>query len=231
MDKTADVRFEHSSVLLWTIPLDASGVPGSEILSEDERQRAARFHFDIHRHRFITARTALRRILGSCLDTAPASVVFHYSPGGKPFLAGSPIRFNLSHSDAYALVAVAFGRDVGVDLEQIRHQDLLSLAARFFTPSEYAAVASASGAQRPSLFYRVWTRKEAYLKACGVGLSLALDSFSVSTAPDPDASLLTSSSGPDELARWQFLPIQAPPDFAAALVVERGPVQLSMHTL
>lgn len=219
-------------VLLWTVPLDAPGSASPELLSPDERQRAARFHFEVHRQRFIAARRALRLILGSCLDADPASLVFRYAPNGKPSLDGVPLCFNLSHSAGYALIAVAFGRDLGVDLEEIRPQDdLLALANRFFAPPEQAAVAAAPPAERPATFFRVWTRKEAYLKACGDGLSLALDSFTVSAAPHPGDALLSSARGPSELARWQFHPIPAPPHFAAALLLERGPVQLILHTL
>lgn len=215
---------------LWTIRLEAPAAGAPETLSPDELERAARFHFEIHRQRFIAARGALRLILGACLDTDPAALVFRYTVTGKPFLAGRTIRFNVSHSAGHALIAVAHGREVGIDLEETQPKDdLLALAERFFASSEHAAVAAALPEDRPSVFYRIWTRKEAYMKARGDGLSLALDSFAVPAAPDTDAALLASPDGPAELARWQLLAIPSPPGFAAALVIERGPVELDLH--
>ncbi len=217
---------------LWTIRLDAPAAGAPETLSPDELERAARFHFEIHRQRFIASRGALRLILGTCLGTDPAALAFHYTATGKPFLAGSPVRFNVSHSAGNALIAVAHGREVGIDLEETHpKEDLLALAERFFASSERAAVASAAPSDRPSIFYRIWTRKEAYIKACGEGLSLALDSFAVPVVPDTDTALVASARGPAELARWQLHAIPSPPGFAAALVIEPGPVHLDLHEL
>lgn len=201
-----------------------------DVLSSDERERAARFHFDIHRNRYVNARRALRYVLGDRLGMDPADLRFEYAANGKPSLPGSELRFNVSHSAGYALIAVAQDRELGVDVEEIRPKDdLLALARRFFSPAEHTALEHAPAAEIAAIFYRVWTRKEAYLKACGDGLSLALDSFTVSTDADPGHGLVSSARGPAELARWHYQTIPAPPGFAAALVIESGPVELFVH--
>ena len=216
-------------VHLWTVALDESGADELGLLSADERARAERLRFELHRRRFAAARCALRRILGHCLKTAPGALRFDYSPNGKPSIAGTTLRFNLSHSAGWAVIAVTRGRELSVDLEEIRDgTDLLALAERYFAPTERSAMASAPEAERPALFYRIWTRKEAYVKALGEGLSLELDSFSVSITPEPGPALTASARGARELDRWRLARIPAPSGFASALVVEGGPVEIRL---
>jgi 4'-phosphopantetheinyl transferase len=191
------MRADRNAVYLSWFNLDQSNTAGAlEIshLSADERERADRYHRAVHRDRFIAARGCLRRILGSFLDVAPAEITFLQGPHGKPQLGdqflSEDIRFNLAHSEEMVLLAVAFGRDVGVDVERVRpNVRYREIARRMFAAGEYAQLEAFSGDEAMRAFYRCWTLKEAYVKATGAGLTLALDSFEVpvisKTAPFP----------------------------------------------
>ena len=214
-------------VQVWRAALDQTP---SEIqrflrtLAADEPARAKRFYFDRDRNHFIVARGVLRAILGGYLNQAPECISFGYSSHGKPALAGEPdrntIRFNVSHSQGIALFAVTRGREVGVDLERIRSDvEVAEIAERFFSQRELATLrALPTGAQREA-FFRCWTRKEAYIKARGEGLSLPLDQFDVSLAPGEPAALLGTRPDPAEASRWSLQELNPGPGFAAALAV------------
>src|SRR5262249_38196538 len=145
---------------------------------------------------------------------------------GKPALAGqgrAGLRFNVAHSEGWALIAVTRGREVGVDLERLRAEVATpEIAARFFSPRECEALQALPGPLRAEAFFRCWTRKEAYLKATGAGLSVALDRFAVTLDPGAPAALVEHRDDPDEVKRWSLRELPAPPGFAAALAVE-GP--------
>jgi 4'-phosphopantetheinyl transferase len=148
-------------------------------LSIDEQQRAARFRFDRHRSGFIACRGIVREILGKALEIDPEAVEFTYNSFGKPAVEG--LEFNVAHSGRLALVAVSPTREVGVDIERIdpsfaREQ----IPERFFSPSEVRALRALPEQDQLDAFFEIWTRKEAYVKARGQGLSIPLDSFDVS---------------------------------------------------
>ena len=164
-------------------------------LAADEQARAERFHFERDREHFIVARGVLRAILGRYLNRAPERLSFCYGAHGKPALAGEAgadaIRFNVSHSHGVALYAVTRGREVGIDLERIRFDlAVLEIAERFFSRREVATLRTLPTEAQRQAFFRCWTRKEAYIKARGEGLSLPLDQFDVSLAPGEPAALL-----------------------------------------
>ena len=191
-------------------------------LAPDERARAHKFHFRCDRLRFTSARAGLRVLLGACLGLRPASVPLGCAAGGKPELdlSHAQLRFNLSHSGERALVALALGREVGVDLELMRGEiDHLSLARRFFTSREQTAIARS---ERGSLlaFYRCWVAKESYLKARGEGLASPLDAFEV----DPDARTggLRWSTLDEPPRRWRIEQVDVEDGYAAALTCEEG---------
>lgn len=179
----------RGGVAVWSLELDlAPEVLDSEskLLDQEERERAQRFKFDIDRNRFIAAHAGLRRILSKHLDCTPSDLRFGTAAGGKPELApllarGSelphPVHFNLSHSQGRALFAVSPDLELGVDLEYHRDVEVLPLAERFFTPREKEHIERAEGANKPTEFFRIWTRKEALHKCLGLGLTLKLDSF------------------------------------------------------
>jgi 4'-phosphopantetheinyl transferase len=184
-------------------------------LSADERERAARFRFDRDRDRYIVCRGSLRELLAARLRIAPASVQFVYGRFGKPAIDQPEIRFNVSHSHGMAMIALARSREVGCDIERI---DPLfageKIPERFFSPYEVAALRALPAADQCDAFFRCWTRKEAYIKACGMGISLALDSFDVTVGPNQPPALLRGADG------WSLRAIDAPPaGYAAAVVV------------
>ncbi len=206
-------------VHIWRIDLAKAG--NFELLSPDEKARAMRFRFATHRDRYISGRSFLRLTLARYVETAPERLDFEYTHFGKPFLKDSKIRFNLSHSEDLGVLAITLGREIGVDVERIRQQkDILNVAERFFAAPERAALRSLPAPERAAGFYRCWTRKEAYIKARGDGLSLDLNSFVVSLLPQEPAALLAANDGPDEVSRWRMFTLDLHPKYAAALAVE-----------
>ncbi len=199
---------------------------GGLLLSTSERERAARFRFDLHRRRYVARWAFARCLLSRYAGGAPQDLEFSTGPHGKPALAAagtSDLRFNLSHSDDWALLAVAHGREVGVDIEGIR-TDLLedSLPERFFAAEEVAVLRALPAAEQPRGFFHIWACKEAYIKGRGMGLSLALDSFVVSAHPDRPAALLATRDDPTEAGRWSLCTLDAPLGYAAAVAVAGG---------
>jgi medium-chain acyl-[acyl-carrier-protein] hydrolase len=194
----------------------------NKTLSLDERQRAERFYFEKDRRHFVAGRGILRALLARYLRRDPAALEFAYNPQGKPTLAGGAgdLRFNLAHSHGLALVAVAQRREVGVDLERIRPEFAGDqVAERFFSPAEVAALRTLAEDQRQDAFFACWTRKEAYMKATGKGLSLGLDCFEVSVIPG-QAALLSTRHDPSAANRWSLCDLVPGPGYAGALAVE-----------
>lgn len=181
-------------------------------LSEDEMARAERFHFLKDRNLFIFGRATLKRILSYYCD---GDIKLSYNRFGKPYIAGGNVHFNVSHSGDVLLYAISTQREVGVDIESIdREVDYLKLAERFFSGIEVQMLCQVSTDLVPRAFFNCWTRKEAYIKAHGSGLSLPLDSFSVSFLPGEPAEFLTP-----EQSGWSLYNLNAGPRYAAALVV------------
>jgi 4'-phosphopantetheinyl transferase len=187
----------------------------------DERERADRFHFEVDQRRAVIGRGYLRLLLGQILDRPANKLQFEYDEFGKPSLIpnqGLPLQFNVSHSGDMILIAITIGRAVGVDVERIRTDfDPDEIAARFFSANECKILASLAGPVRYKAFFACWTRKEAYLKARGVGLSLPLDQFDVSFLPDEQPRLLATRPDPAEARRWRLRALDLSGDYAAAL--------------
>lgn len=214
---------------VWTLDLDqlAEERDASAVLSADELARAQRFHFDLHRRRFVAGRRALRTTLGRYLDAAPADIKFDVNAFGKPTIGGTALRFNFSHSAGAALLGITEHREIGIDIEKVNPTaDLLPTARAFFSPDEFAALAAQPEKKRPAAFYHYWTAKEAYVKARGQGLSLALDGFSVPGKSKECFGLLRSEEGPDELRRWTLCSLDVVRGYEATLAVEAGPTQI-----
>jgi len=222
------LRLGRDEVHVWRATLDESPsrVDGFlHTLAADERTRAERFYFPRDRERFIVARGVLRAILGLYSNSAPEGVSFSDGSHGKPALAGesggAAIRFNVSHSHGVALYAVTRVREVGIDVECIRSDlKVEQIAERFFSHHEITTLRALPTHLRESAFFRCWTRKEAYIKATGKGLSLPLDQFAVSLAPGEPAALLSTQGDPHEAQRWSLLELTPAPGYAAALAVE-----------
>jgi 4'-phosphopantetheinyl transferase len=197
------------------------------VLAADESARAARFLRDQDRLRFVAARAMLRGVLGRALGIAPATVAFVYGPHGKPALAPplseSGVRFNLSHSGGRALVAWTVGREVGADLELVRPVRYgVKIARRFFSDDEQAAFVAVEPLLWDETFFRCWTRKEAFIKAIGDGLSYPLQSFSVSMTIAPARAGVRVDGDEHAVHRWRLSAVDAGPGFLAAVVVEHG---------
>ena len=225
------LKLGGDEVHVWRAALDQ--IPSKiesfrDTLAPAERARAERFHFPRDRDRFIVARGTLRAILGHYLNRTPGCLSFCYSSHGKPALvpeAGeNTIRFNLSHSHGVALYAIARGREVGVDLECMRPDfEVDKIAERFFSRREIATLRALPAALRRYAFFLCWTRKEAYIKARGEGLSQPLDQFDVSLIPGEPAALLCTRPDSDEAFRWSLRELTpGAPEYAAALAVEGG---------
>jgi 4'-phosphopantetheinyl transferase len=221
-------RLEENEVHVWRVDLDAENVEAGALatrLADDERTRAARFRFERDRDRFLRRRVALRRILAGYLDRSPEALAFVQGHHGKPALAdpgaAGRLEFNLTHSGGCALVAVVRGRRVGVDVEQIR-TDLatMEVARRFFARGEVDALAAVVSDERTTAFYRCWTRKEAYVKARGDGLSLSLDRFEVPLAPGAAHAVASSQDYPADAMRWGLRELVPTPSHLGAVVVE-----------
>jgi len=206
----------------YSLELSPEHVQTAEaLLSPDELQRAARFHFPIHRDRYIAGRSQLRKILGSYLQIAPASLEFAYSEFGKPAVptAQNPasIAFNVSHSEDLCVLAVSRIQPLGIDVERIRSDfGGEEVAQANFAPAEFQELLSLPADIRPQAFFNCWTRKEAYVKALGAGLQIPLDSFEVSLRPgDPPRFLRGAGAG------WNLLSFIAADGFQGA-VAYRG---------
>jgi 4'-phosphopantetheinyl transferase len=193
------------------------------VLSEDERERAARFHFRKDFERYVTARAHLRLQLASYLDCDPGSLSFQYTEFGKPFLPGSSLRFNLSHSGDWILYAFTEAADVGIDIEQIKSMadTLRNIAQQNFSLAEFSAWEALPEEDKVGGFYRCWTRKEAFVKAMGEGLSCPLDSFEVEFGPGKPAQLNKAPPQAGPVAQWFMADLPGFDGYAAALAIRR----------
>ncbi|MGI8690811.1 MAG: 4'-phosphopantetheinyl transferase family protein [Thermomicrobiales bacterium] len=218
---------DDDAVQVWRAFLDVAPERVAALhrtLAVDERARAERFRFPIDHARFIVARGLLRAIIARYLDREPGAITFQYSTSGKPSLrdeASSGLRFNVSHADDIALYAVTHFRAVGVDIEGIR-ADMASerIAERFFSPREVATLRALHPDLQRDAFFRCWTRKEAYVKARGTGITAALDQFDVSLAPGEPAMILESREAGAARHRWSLHHLTPGPGYVGAVARE-----------
>jgi 4'-phosphopantetheinyl transferase len=215
----------EKTVDVWTVDLNAGDEQirtFADSLSELEKSRAGSFHFAIHRQRFIKSHHALRWVLGTYCGVPPAELRFIEGPAGKPALAlcgPGHVDFNLSHSHDRAVIAVASGSPVGVDIERIHPvPDFNAIAKRWFAPVEYDELMNVPPDQRLRAFLRMWTQKEAYVKAIGEGLALPLDMFSIGLEGG-GPSLVHINDGDIEPAGWWAHPLLSEADYVGAVVV------------
>ena len=214
---------------IWHWPLDVSALEVADlkkVLSPDELERAERYRFDQHRNEFILTRAVLRIVLASYTAQSPESLSFDYSAQGKPALKnGAPdLRFNVSHTEGLAVLALVREREIGVDAEKIRPQpDAQKLAKRFFSAREQLFLGKLSGNELQRAFFRCWTRKEAYIKAKGEGLSIPLHAFDVSLEENQPAALVGTRPDPTEAGRWTLYDLSVGQGYAAALTVANVP--------
>ena len=223
------VSLPENTVHVWSAALDDLADPAfaalRAFLDADETARAARFHFERDRRHYTVARGWLRALLGRYLGVAPGAVLFGYEPRGKPFLMGTPapVCFNVSHSHGRALLAFARGREVGVDVEAGARlgDDWPGLVRRVFSAREQAELAALPAARQRAAFLDGWTRKEAYLKATGLGITAGLQTIEVTLDPDRPPALRHPAAEEASAARaWTIHDLRTDTGFAAALVVE-----------
>jgi 4'-phosphopantetheinyl transferase len=218
------LKLSPSDIHVWQAELDAS--PAKRVfyewlLAADERERAARFRFERDRNHYIAGRGILRVLLGRYLHQPPETVKISYSEYDKPFLAGDQLQFNLAHSGGMALYAFCLDDPVGVDVEVEREvKDALQISERYFSLAERETLRSLPEDERVPAFFRCWSRKEAFIKAVGEGLSYPLDAFEVSLAADEPPDLLRIRGSQKEARTWLLTSLELPPGYHGALVVK-----------
>ena len=235
-------RFPPSSVVLasdevhvWCAPLDQPESVFRTIqktLSSEERKRAEGFGSATHRQRFIVGRGLTRIILSRYLSSPPEQIEFCYNDSGKPSVktatGETTICFNLAHSEKLALYAIARNRQVGIDLEHIRAiEEAMLIASHFFSARENEELRALNPSQQLEGFFNCWTRKEAYMKAIGEGLSDSLHKVEVTLNPEGPARLLSISGDAAKAAQWSLQSIIPAPGYIAALAVEDPNVRLT----
>lgn len=218
------VPLGRGEVHLWRISLaDHEGrlTKFAGALIEEERLRAERFRFDLDRNLYVLSRGALRLLLAAYTGQRADQLEFRYGSQGKPSIDSEELQFNLSHSGG--LCTAVFARDirVGVDIEEkSRDASFLDLAERFFAPSERRALASMPEERIRDAFYAVWTRKEAYIKALGEGVTHGLDNFSVTVEPGEERPMVHSDRDPLAAETWSMISFEPKSGFAGAMAME-----------
>lgn len=221
---------EDTAIAVWTVdlrrpPKDVAIL--ARTLSSDERARAQAFRSQDHQRRYLVARGALRDVLGRTLGRPPGLIRFVYTQHGRPELARDrstvDISFNVSHSHELALIGVTVGARIGVDVERVRPlTDLDALIARFFSAEEAADLSGLSPHDRLEAFFACWTRKEAYLKATGSGLTTPLDRFTVSVLPGQPPRIVHIDDDRIAARTWRLMDLAPSDGYRATLAVDRG---------
>lgn len=200
----------------------------SQLLSTDEQERAQRFKVS-HAHRqFVISRGALRIVLGKYLAMAPTQIRLQTMDHGKPELPGNhDLRFNLSHTDGMTAIALVKAHNIGVDVERIRtNLEPLELAERFFSSRETQWLRSQPSIDQFKAFFACWTAKEAYVKACGEGLSMPLANFTVVPDMSQEKVGFEIHAKPEESTRWSIFQLDLGDDFKSAVAVEATGLRL-----
>lgn len=223
---TANQKLELKShqIHIWKHCLQASEQTYNEafaVLSEDERTKANRFHFEKHRCRYVMARSGLRRILCYYFSCQPEALKFAYSAHGKPRIAYpeniKAIQFNLSHSGEIALYGFSCKYELGIDIETISDRPTDGLARRYFAPAEADQLLQLNQDTRKKSFYDVWTQKEAFIKALGLGLSYPLTNFEVGVTGSPRLIKIID----DDPVQWHLQKVEVPAGYSAHLATRQ----------
>jgi 4'-phosphopantetheinyl transferase len=221
------IPLPHNHIHVWSTILNAAAYEIAylkQVLSVDELKRAEKYYFDKDRDHFIVARGLLRHLLGRYLQIPPIQIEFVYNKYGKPSL-GNPLfndslTFNLSHSNGRILYAISRNNPVGIDLEYHRRDfPVDDIAGRFFSSPELEVLRSSTSSSKTALFYQLWTRKEAYSKGLGKGLSIPFDKFDVTQAPGIPVIELMNNELPLSTTPWYLKDIIISTDYAAAIAI------------
>ncbi len=236
-EPASHLRLTGLEIQIWIVRLIASEARLEQCrswLSVDEEARAARFRFDEHRRAFILGRGVLRALLGAYLDMLPQQIRFSYGPKGKPALpdATHPLRFNTSNCGDLAVYAFLNGCEIGIDVERVRPiPDMEQIAARFFAAEESAELMTLPAPERPAAFFSCWTRKEAYIKAVGDGLAVALDSFRVTFRRGEEPKMVCLGGSTEAAGVWTLYDFSPAAEHAGALAYLGPPRALLVHPL
>jgi 4'-phosphopantetheinyl transferase len=211
-------------------PDDPSALPLWKLLCDDEQARALRFVRARDRRRFVVCRGSLRLILGQLLDVPAERITFRAGMGGKPEMGGSydfqsksALRFNVTHSDELALIALTLGRELGVDLERLRSiSEADRIVESYFTPTELAQYRATDQSERAAAFLRGWTRKEAILKAKGVGLAGLATGYETMFGATPLRGQFTPASPLAVIQEWSLWEATPCVGYVAALAIHNG---------
>ncbi len=194
-------------------------------LSQEERDRGNRLVKTEHRCRFLISHAILRLILSRYLGQPPNDIQLQKGPHGKPYLEDQPLQFNMTHSNDIALYAITACADIGIDVEYVKRKHRMdALVKRFFSKREYQEYQSFPEGERHLAFYRAWTRKEAYLKATGLGLSYPLDHFDVSLAPEGTQCLLHVEDSAEMPQHWTLFSFEPCVDYLSSIAI-KAPVE------
>jgi 4'-phosphopantetheinyl transferase len=217
----------YANVTVWSTTLEIGEeqyIRYLPLLSPYERGRAERFRQPEQRQRFVSARRQLRLILSQYLKQPPERIQIMHNQHGKPYIADSCLQFNLSHVNNDMLCAVSWEDDVGIDVEDTRRKiDIMTVVRTFFTPIELQQFEARSPEAQHALFFHLWTRKEAYLKARGVGLKSNL----LKTSIPPEVSLFSA----EDATQWSIVSFLPAPYLCAALVVAKTPLSMQFEAL
>jgi len=230
------MQLEKNNVHLWIQninELTPSNIFELEkYLSLLEKKRRSRFLYVADQKRFAVAYGMLRKILGDYLNQMPESFDFQTTAHGKPYLKNYPIEFNLSHSGDFVVWAFSTCA-VGIDVEYMnRKVEILELAKRFFAPEEYRTLKQLPAASQQKAFYQCWTRKEAFIKASGEGLSYPLNDFTVTLEPNAFGNCLSAVRGQAALAsNWFLTAFNLSDDYEGAVAVKCSTPQIQVLSL
>lgn len=221
-------------VELWYVDFARASDPAllaqyAAIVTDDERAQAERFRFPGGKAQFLISRALVRTALAAAAGVAPQAWRFVRNRYGKPAVAapaGTAWQFNLSHTRGLAICGLRRDGPIGVDVEdRSRATDYLGLSRRYFAVSEADALAALPAEQRPARFFEYWTLKEAFIKARGFGLSLPLDRFWFTLAPDRPPQIGIDPTDDERAEDWQFVQLRLQGVYQAAIAVRTPPAE------
>jgi len=220
------LRLKAGEIHVWAARLDAApALPWMAWLAPEELDHARKFRLERDRTFALASRGVLRHLLGEYLQTGPATVEFERTSFGKPHLgrrfSEASLRFNVSHSHELGLFAFARSREIGVDVEKIRPDSATEeFAGHCLAPGEAARLRCLAAEERVQAFFECWTRKEAYLKACGQGLMRELNTFEVAFGKETVPAILRVKDEPTAAEDWSVMNLRVGDSYAGALVME-----------
>ena len=230
-----DFNFPASTILVWYCSFETNKKclqEYFELLSMDEKKKVDRFKFEKDKNCYIITRGILRILLGHYLSIKPNKIIFKYTSFGKPYLTfENSLKFNISHSGDMAVFAFFQNQEIGVDIEKIKEDfDVLELAQNFFSKTEITTLEKQSPEDLPKAFFRCWTRKEAFIKAEGSGLSFPLDKFAVSLDDDHQAELIETQWNPSEKKQWSLFSFTPATGYIAAVAVATPNLEITYQS-